>query len=110
MTALCFRGGSFAILTFYARGRLLSESTSVNGSVTATMAYAYDPLGRLKTTTAGSGAGAVATTDTWNIQGWLSSRSAVKGSGNSQTNIFSMSLGYYAPVQSGATARYSGDI
>ncbi|MBQ7640465.1 MAG: RHS repeat-associated core domain-containing protein, partial [Bacteroidales bacterium] len=47
---------------------------------------------------------------TWNIQGWLSSRSAVKGSGNSQTNIFSMSLGYYAPVQSGATARYSGDI
>ena len=26
------------------------------------------------------------------------------------TNIFSMSLGYYTPVQSGATARYSGDI
>ena len=26
------------------------------------------------------------------------------------TNIFSMSLGYYSPVQSGATARYSGDI
>ena len=26
------------------------------------------------------------------------------------TNIFSMSLGYYTPVQSGATARYSGNI
>ena len=92
--------------TYDLRGRLLSESTSVNGSVTATMAYAYDPLGRLKTTTSGSGANAVTTTDTFNIQGWLTARSAMKGS----TNIFSMSLGYYTPVQSGATARYSGDI
>ena len=41
--------------TYDLRGRLLSESTSVNGSVTASMAYAYDPLGRLKTTTSGSG-------------------------------------------------------
>ena len=32
--------------TYDLRGRLLSESTSVNGSVTATMAYSYDPLGR----------------------------------------------------------------
>ena len=92
--------------TYDLRGRLLSESTSINGSVTATMAYAYDPLGRLKTTTSGSGANAVTTTDTFNIQGWLTARSAKKGS----TNIFSMSLGYYTPVQSGATARYSGDI
>ena len=38
-----------------ALGRLPSESTSVNGSVTATIAYAYDPLGHLKTTTSGSG-------------------------------------------------------
>ncbi|MBR3075303.1 MAG: BACON domain-containing protein, partial [Bacteroidales bacterium] len=30
--------------TYDLRGRLLSESSSVNGSVTATMAYAYDPL------------------------------------------------------------------
>ncbi|MBR4585338.1 MAG: RHS repeat protein [Bacteroidales bacterium] len=43
---------------FDALGRLLSESTSVNGSVTATMAYAYDPLGRLKTMTSGSGTNA----------------------------------------------------
>ena len=28
------------------------------------MAYAYDPLGRLKASTSGSGTGAVATTDT----------------------------------------------
>ena len=96
--------------TYDLRGRLLSESTSVNGSVTATMAYAYDPLGRLKTTTSGSGANAVTTTDTFNIQGWLTSRIAKKGTGGSATNIFSMSLGYYTPVQSGATARYSGDI
>lgn len=63
--------------TYDARGRLLSESSSVNGSVTATIAYAYDPLGRLKTTTSGSGTNAVATTDTWNIQGWLASRSSL---------------------------------
>ena len=69
-------------------------------------AFYYDALGRLKTTSSGSGANAVTTTDTFNIQGWLTARSAMKGS----TNIFSMSLGYYTPVQSGATARYSGDI
>ena len=92
--------------TYDARGRLLSETTGVNGSVTASMAYTYDPLGRLKTTTSGSGSNAVTTTDSWNIQGWLTARTAMKGS----SNIFSMSLGYYSPVQSGATARYSGDI
>ena len=91
--------------TYDARGRLLSETAVVDG-VTATMAYAYDPLGRLKTTISGSGTGAVTTTDSWNIQGWLASRTALKGT----ANIFSMSLGYYSPVQSGATARYSGDI
>ena len=91
--------------TYDARGRLLSETAVVDG-VTVTMAYAYDPLGRLKTTTSGSGTGAVVTTDTWNIQGWLTSRTALKGT----ANIFSMSLGYYSPVQSGAAARYSGDI
>ena len=92
--------------TYDTRGRLLSETTGVNGSVTASMAYTYDPLGRLKTTTSGSGTNAVTTTDSFNIQGWLTARSAMKGS----SNIFSMSLGYYTPVLSGATARYSGDI
>ena len=86
-------------------GRQLTESTSVNGT-SVSMAYAYDPLGRLKTTTSGSGTNAVTTTEAYNIQGWLTSRTALKGS----TNVFSMSLGYYSPVQSGATARYSGDI
>ena len=73
-------------------------------------AFYYDALGRLKTTTSGSGANAVTTSDTFNIQGWLTSRTAMKGTGGSASNIFSMSLGYYTPVQSGATARYSGDI
>ena len=91
--------------TYDARGRQLTESTSVNGT-SVSMAYAYDPLGRPKTTTSGSGTNAVTTTDAYNIQGWLTSRTALKGS----TNVFSMSLGYYSPVQSGATARYSGDI
>ena len=99
-----YKTGTF---TYDSRGRLLSESTGVNGSVTATIAYAYDPLGRPKTTTSGTGSGAVTTTDTYNIQGWLSERSAQKSGG---TNIFSMNLGYYSPVQSGAAARYSGDI
>ena len=95
-----------ASMTYDQRGRLLSESTGVNGSVTATMSYGYDPLGRPKTTTSGSGSNAVVTTDSYNIQGWLSSRTALRGS----SNVFSMNLGYYSPVQSGAAARYSGDI
>ena len=70
------------------------------------LTFFYRYLTSLKTTTSGSGTAAVTTTDSWNIQGWLTARSAMKGS----TNIFSMSLGYYSPVQSGATARYSGDI
>ena len=98
-----YKASSF---TYDTRGRLLSESTGVNGGATATMAYAYDSLGRLKATTSGSGTGAVTTTDTFNIQGWLASRTALKGT----ANVFSMSLGYYSPVQSGAAARYSGDI
>ena len=76
--------------------------------------FYYDPLGRLKTTTSGSGANAVTTTDTFNIQGWLTSRTAMKGTGGSASNIFSMSLGYYTPTISGngtkPDARYSGDI
>lgn len=71
------------------------------------MAYTYDPLGRPRTATSGIGSGAVTTTDTYNIQGWLTARTAQKSGG---TNIFSMNLGYYSPVQSGAAARYSGDI
>ena len=71
------------------------------------MTYAYDPLGRPKTTTSGTGSTAVTTTDTYNIQGWLTARTAQKSGG---TNVFSMNLGYYSPVQSGAAPRYSGDI
>ena len=93
--------------TYDSRGRLLSESTGVNGAVSATMTYAYDPLGRPKTTTSGTGSTAVTTTDTYNIQGWLTARTAQKSGG---TNVFSMNLGYYSPVQSGAAPRYSGDI
>ena len=55
------------------------------------MAYAYDHLGRMKTTTAGSGANAVTTTDTFNIQGWLTARSAMKGTGGSASNALILS-------------------
>ena len=72
----------------------------------ATLSYAYDPLGRLKTTTSGTGSNAVTTTDSWNIQGWLTSRTATKGG----SNVFTMSLGYYSPTVSGPVAKYSGDI
>ena len=70
------------------------------------LTFFYRYLTSLKTTTSGSGTAAVTTTDSWNIQGWLTSRTALKGS----ANIFSMPLGYYSPTVSGPVAKYSGDI
>ena len=70
------------------------------------LTFFYRYLTSLKTTTSGTGSSAVATTDNWNIQGWLTSRTALKGS----ANVFTMSLGYYSPTVSGPVAKYFGDI
>ena len=92
--------------SYDSRGRLLSESCSVNGGATASVSYAYDALGRLQATTLGSGSSAVSKTDSYNIQGWLAESNATRGS----TSVFRSALAYYSPSKSGSTARYSGIV
>jgi len=87
--------------SYDSRGRLLSETTTVNSQSGGTVSYTYDNLGKLISKSYGNG---VTESITYNIQGWLTSKSAVK----SGSNIFNMTLRYYDPVY--ATAIYSGNI
>ena len=97
--------------TYDNEGRLLSESVSVDGGAAAKTAYAYDDLGRPRGMTLGEGSGAVSVTDTYDIRGWLTGRSAAKGvSSTSQgAPLFSMSLRRGHPEHPGTSpARWSG--
>jgi hypothetical protein len=62
--------------------------------------YGYDELGRLTTTTYGTGTGAVTETSDYNIQGWLTERSSP---------LFEMSLRYHNPVKSTSSPSYTGN-
>ena len=46
-------------------------------------------------------------TNTFNIQGWLSSRTSIKGSGDSQTDIFSIPGAVEGPVAGPSTAKWA---
>jgi RHS repeat-associated protein len=83
------------------RGRLLSETTTLNGGTPAVVTYEYDELGKLATTTYGTGAGAVTETNEYNVQGWLTERSS---------SLFEMTLRYHDPVKSTSTPSYTGNI
>jgi RHS repeat-associated protein len=83
------------------RGRMRSETTSINGGTSATVSYTYNELGQLTGKTYGNGA---TESIAYNIQGWLSSKSSAK----SGTNLFSMNLLYYNSTR--ATNKYTGNI
>jgi len=87
--------------TYDVRGRMLSETASINGSTSGTVTYSYNELGQLTGKTYGNGA---TESMAYNIQGWLSSKNAVK----SGTNLFSMNLLYYNSTR--AANKFSGNI
>ena len=88
--------------TYDERCRLISETTCINDSAPATIAYCYDALGKLICKTYGNG---VTETINYNIQGWQTSTEVTNGS----TNIYSQSLKYYNPSK-GTTPLYTGNI
>ena len=97
--------------TYDNEGRLLSESVSVDGGAAAKTAYAYDDLGHPRGMTLGEGSGAVSVTDSYDIRGWLTGRSAAKGASSSSQGapVFSMSLRRGHPEHPGTSpARWSG--
>ena len=107
----CGTHAKLTLRTYDNEGRLLSESVSVDGGAAAKTAYAYDDLGRPRGMTLGEGSGAVSVTDTYDIRGWLTGRSAAKGvSSTSQgAPLFSMSLRRGHPEHPGTSpARWSG--
>ena len=87
--------------TYDVRGRMLSETTIINGSTSGTVTYAYNELGQLTGKTYGNGA---TESMAYNIQGWLNSKDAVK----SGTNLFSMNLLYYNSTR--AANKFTGNI
>ena len=95
-----------AWFTFDDRGRLRRDSTVVNGTAVAAMAYAYDDLGRISSSTYGADtpSSAVVRNDVYNIQGWLTSTSYMKGG----VPVYEQCLRYYDAVK--AAPRYAGDI
>ncbi len=97
--------GSVSKLTTYTydnRGKLISESTKLNGSTAATVNYTYDDMERIAKRTYGNG---VTETLKYNIQGWTTTQEAKKGS----SNIYSQTLSYYS-TSKGTTPLYSGNI
>lgn len=71
--------------TYDDRGRLLSETTQVNGGEEAVVYYEYDELGRLSGKTCGTGPSAIAEQSEYDIRSWLTEKSS---------ELFSMSLGH----------------
>jgi RHS repeat-associated protein len=91
------------LYTYDQRGRLLTETTTVNGTSQGTVSYAYDDLGKLITKTDGNG---VTEHTTYNLQGWTTAKNTLNAS---SANIFSQQLAYYNP-QKGTTPLYTGNI
>jgi hypothetical protein len=87
--------------TYDHRGRLRSDTTKLNGGNPAVVAYGYDELGRLATTTYGTGTNAVTETSEYNIRGWLTEKSSP---------LFDMTLRYHDPVKSTSSPSYTGNI
>lgn len=87
--------------TYDDRGRLLSETASLNRTAVAPYSCSYDDFGRLVSTTQGSGSHAVTTTRQYNIRNWLTSQ---------QNSLFEMSLAYNTPQYSATETSYTGNI
>lgn len=83
------------------RGRLLSETTTLNAGIPALITYTYDELGRLAATNMGTGTNAAATTYDYNIQGWMTKQ---------ENPHFDMELRYYDPNKAGTEPSYTGNI
>ncbi|WP_278996382.1 DUF6443 domain-containing protein [Alistipes communis] len=71
--------------TYDDRGRLLSETTQVNGGEEAVVYYEYDELGRLAARRLGEGTSAIAEQSEYDIRSWLTAKSS---------ELFDMSLGH----------------
>lgn len=71
--------------TYDDRGRLLSETTQVNGGERAIVGYEYDELGRLAARRLGEGTSAIAEQSEYDIRSWLTKKSS---------ELFDMSLGH----------------
>lgn len=82
--------------TYDLRGRLLTQSISLNGGEAATMTLQYDALGRLVNKRYGN----VSENLAYNIRGWLTDK---------ESTLFRMALRYEAP-QGDATPCYNGKI
>ena len=99
---ICGSTTKLTTYTYNKRGKLLTESTTLNGGTAATVTYTYDDLGRVTGRTYGNG---TTESQVYNIQGWLTGISAKKGS----TSIYNQTLRYYNPAK-GTAALYSGNI
>lgn len=71
--------------TYDDRGRLLNETTQVNGGEEAVVYYEYDELGRLAARRLGEGTSAIAEQSEYDIRSWLTKKS---------NELFDMSLGH----------------
>lgn len=86
------------------RGRLLSDSASLNGGTPAVTHYQYNDLGQLIGKS--SQDGLLNTSLTYNIRGWETGQEVTKGT----DRIFSSQLRYYDPQQPATIPSYAGNI
>ncbi|MBP5483824.1 MAG: RHS repeat protein, partial [Bacteroidales bacterium] len=88
--------------TYDIRGRILSESVTLNGGTAATVSYTYDEIGRLIGRTFGNG---VSEQMTYTTQSWLQSLMAVD---TQSATIFALGYDYWNATS--ATPLYDGNI
>ncbi|WP_160119375.1 RHS repeat domain-containing protein [Bacteroides faecalis] len=85
-------------MTYDHSGRLLTNAHRINNSVSATLSYNYDELGRLTSVTRSGGSKSLTTTNQYNLRGWTIS---------TQSPLFSQRL-YYTDGK--GTPCYNGNI
>ena len=87
--------------TYDSRGRMLTETCTVNGGTAGSVTYAYDGIGQLVSRTFGNG---LSESISHNTQGWQTQITA----SNNDSLLFLQSLRYYDA--SDGHERYSGEI
>lgn len=85
--------------TYDSRGRMLQETSSLNGHQSAVVAYTYDELGRMVAKHYGTGNNAVNESMEYNLQGWMTRKAS---------SLLDLKIRYYDPRL--GNAKYAGTI
>ena len=90
-----------------ARGRVLNETSTLDGTAVSSVVRGYDELGREDSRLYGNGAGQLTENLSYNLQGWRTEQTVTKGN----ATLFSSTLRYDEPFSAeGGNVSWTGKI